>query len=52
MDDKEIFPDLPHGPLTVYRKKASFDYRKLALILEPEDAHRLKVKGIKRTQRS
>lgn len=44
MEDKTIFPDLPIGPLTVYREKASFDYRKVALILEPEDAHRLRVK--------
>lgn len=44
MEDKNIFPDLPYGPLTVYREKASFDYKKLALVLEPEDALRLRVK--------
>ncbi|KAJ6649267.1 Peroxisomal acyl-coenzyme A oxidase 3 [Pseudolycoriella hygida] len=44
LEDKNIFPDLPYGPLTAYRKKASFDYRKLSLILEPEDAHRLRHK--------
>lgn len=45
MEDKDIFPDLPFGPLTVYRQKASFDYKKVSLILEPEDAHRLRVKS-------
>ncbi|KAG4077499.1 hypothetical protein HA402_002926 [Bradysia odoriphaga] len=43
-DDKTIFPDLPNGSLTIYRQRASFNYKKLALILEPEDSHRLKHK--------
>lgn len=43
LEDKTIFPDLPNGPLTIYRQRASFNYKTLALILEPEDSHRFKV---------
>lgn len=43
LEDKFYFPDLPDGPLTVYRKKATFDYKKMALLLEDEESYRLKV---------
>lgn len=46
LDDKTIFPDLPNGPLTVYRQRATFNYKILALILESEESHRLKVNAI------
>nr|XP_018904171.1 PREDICTED: peroxisomal acyl-coenzyme A oxidase 3-like [Bemisia tabaci] len=36
--------DFPPGPLDVYRKKASFDWRKLKLLLEDEKLWRFKVK--------
>lgn len=42
-DDKLYFPDLPDGPLTEYRKRASFDYKKMALLLEDEESYKLKV---------
>lgn len=45
LDDKTLFPDLPKtGPLARYRKRASFDYRKLALLLESEESYRMKVR--------
>lgn len=43
LEDKFYFPDLPDGPLTEYRKKATFDYKKMALLLEDEDSYKLKV---------
>ncbi|XP_055712860.1 peroxisomal acyl-coenzyme A oxidase 3-like isoform X2 [Phlebotomus papatasi] len=36
-EDKYIFPDFPEGPLTQYRDAATFDWRKLKLILEDEE---------------
>lgn len=43
IEDKELFPNLPAGPLDYYRKKASFDYRKLAVILNGEELLRHQV---------
>lgn len=43
LEDKTIFPGFKSGPLTAYRKKSSFDYRKMALVLENEEHIRLKV---------
>lgn len=37
LDDKEIFPDFVHGPLTKYRKLSSFDWKKLKLVLWDEE---------------
>ncbi|XP_013145938.1 PREDICTED: peroxisomal acyl-coenzyme A oxidase 3-like [Papilio polytes] len=31
---KELFPDLPAGPLDVYRKKATFDWRRMKLVYD------------------
>lgn len=42
-EDKLYFPDLPDGPLTEYRSRATFDYKKMALLLETEESYRLKV---------
>ncbi|XP_055681517.1 peroxisomal acyl-coenzyme A oxidase 3 isoform X2 [Lutzomyia longipalpis] len=36
-DDKYIFPDFPKGPLTEYRDAATFDWKKMKLILEDEE---------------
>lgn len=34
----DLIPDLPSGPLDVYRKQASFNWKKMKLFLEsPED---------------
>lgn len=42
LDDKTIFPNFNHGPLNNYRKKASFCYKKMNIILEGEDFVRFK----------
>ena len=39
---KEIMPDWPSGPLDEYRKRASFDWRRMKLMLETEDGIRIK----------
>uniref|UniRef100_A0A1L8DYV4 Acyl-coenzyme A oxidase n=1 Tax=Nyssomyia neivai TaxID=330878 RepID=A0A1L8DYV4_9DIPT len=36
-EDKYIFPDFPKGPLAGYRDAASFDWKKMKLILEDEE---------------
>lgn len=43
---KDIFPDLANldGPLKEYRAKSSFDWRKLRLIVEDEEALKLRYK--------
>lgn len=42
--DTSFIPDLPAtGPLTVYRKRANFDWKVLRLILETEQGLRIKV---------
>jgi acyl-CoA oxidase len=38
-----LLPDFPPGPLDVYRKQASFDWKKLKLFLEDEAIIGLKV---------
>ncbi|XP_035826828.1 peroxisomal acyl-coenzyme A oxidase 3 [Aplysia californica] len=38
----ELLPDFPPGPLDAYRKKASFDWKKMALFLDTEDILRFK----------
>lgn len=43
INDKTLFRELPRGPLDRYRKIASFDWRKLALLLEPEKCIRFRV---------
>ncbi|GAB0095268.1 Acyl-CoA oxidase [Sergentomyia squamirostris] len=41
---EDILPDPPHGPLTEYRRKASFDWRRMAVLLDQEEILRLKHK--------
>lgn len=42
---KDIFPDLPiDGPLAEYRKSATFDWKKMKLLLEDEAALELRAK--------
>ena len=43
-DWKTLVPCMPTGPLDVYRKKASFNWKHLKLLMEGEDAIRFKVK--------
>lgn len=42
LEDKDIFPPLKNGPLTPYRKKSSFCYKRMSVLLEGEDHIRLK----------
>ncbi|KAI5641659.1 acyl-CoA oxidase domain-containing protein [Phthorimaea operculella] len=45
MEDLSFLPDLPSGPLDVYRKNASFDWKQLKLALEGDiDLLKLKYK--------
>lgn len=44
INDKMLFPELPHGPLDRYRKNAKFDYRKIALMLDDEKCLRFRVR--------
>ncbi|XP_069704867.1 uncharacterized protein [Periplaneta americana] len=44
MREMELLPDFPPGPLDVYRKKASFDWKKLKLFLEDESLTEFKTK--------
>lgn len=41
-----MFPKLSAGPLDYYRKKASFDYRKLAVIITGEELLKYHVSSI------
>jgi acyl-CoA oxidase len=43
MGERELLPDFPPGPLDVYRKQASFDWKKLKLFLEDETIVEFKV---------
>jgi len=43
VQDNELFPDFPPGPLDLYRKQASFDWKKLKLFLEDESIIEFKV---------
>lgn len=44
VQDNELFPDFPPGPLELYRKQASFDWKKLKLFLDDECIIELKMK--------
>lgn len=44
---EELIPDWPSGPLDVYRKKASFDWKRLKLAVEDEDVIRIKMRIFK-----
>jgi len=39
----EYLQDFPPGPLDLYRKQASFDWKLMALIVEPDKILRFKV---------
>nr|CAD7440118.1 unnamed protein product [Timema bartmani] len=39
----ELLPDFPPGPLDVYRKQATFDWRKMRIFVETEDILKFKV---------
>ena len=43
----ETLADLPKGPLDVYRKRASFNWKSLKVHLEGEEHVRLQVKDLK-----
>lgn len=43
----DLLPDFPPGPLDQYRKKASFNYKKMALFLDGEDILKYKYKIFK-----
>jgi len=43
VQDNELLPDFPPGPLDLYRKQASFDWKKLKLFLEDESIFEFKV---------
>lgn len=40
---RELFPDLPRGPLDGYRKQATFDWRRMKLSYDTLAAMKLKV---------
>lgn len=41
---KRLLPDWPNGPLTEYRRRASFDWRKMKILLDGEDVVAFKSK--------
>jgi acyl-CoA oxidase len=41
-DDTSFIPDLPSGPLSEYRNRANFDWKKLRIFFEGENALRIK----------
>ena len=41
---RQLLPDWPSGPLDEYRRRASFDWRKMKLLLEGEDIIRFKLR--------
>ncbi|KAJ9582391.1 hypothetical protein L9F63_003244, partial [Diploptera punctata] len=41
--ETDFIPDLPDGPLTVYRKQASFDWKKLKLVFDKPEILKLKL---------
>lgn len=46
LKDESIFSDFKSGPLSEYRKKSSFCYRRMIVALEGEEHIRLKVSSI------
>ena len=42
--DEKLIKDLPPGPLDIYRNRASFNWKKMKLLMEGEDAIRFKQK--------
>ena len=44
--ETDFIPDLPEGPLNVYRKQASFDWKKLKLVFDKPEILKLKVSTV------
>jgi acyl-CoA oxidase len=44
--DTDFIPDLPEGPLNIYRKQASFDWKKLKLVFDKPEILKLKVSTV------
>jgi acyl-CoA oxidase len=42
--ETDFIPDLPEGPLNIYRKQASFDWKKLKLVFDKPEILKLKLK--------
>lgn len=40
---KNLLPDLPNGPLSGYRRKASFNWKDMVMFLDDEDIIAFKV---------
>ena len=45
---EDMVKDLPAGPLDLYRKKATFDWKQMKMFCEGEDVIRFKVSGNKK----
>uniref|UniRef100_A0A6G1SML4 Acyl-coenzyme A oxidase n=1 Tax=Aceria tosichella TaxID=561515 RepID=A0A6G1SML4_9ACAR len=41
---EQLLPDWPQGPLTEYRRRASFDWRQMRVLLDGEDVAKFKAK--------
>lgn len=44
--ETDFIPELPDGPLNVYRKQASFDWKKLKLVFDKPEILKLKVSTV------
>ena len=44
--ETDFIPDLPKGPLNIYRKQASFDWKKLKLVFDKPEILKLKVSTV------
>lgn len=47
----ELLPDFPSGPLDEYRRRATFDWRKMKLLLEGEEIIKFKMRIMKTLER-
>jgi acyl-CoA oxidase len=44
--ETDFIPDLPEGPLSIYRKQASFDWKKLKLVFDKPEILKVKVRTV------
>jgi hypothetical protein len=44
--ETDLISDFPEGPLSIYRKQASFDWKKLKLVFDKPDILKLKVSTV------
>ena len=44
--ETDFIPELPDGPLNIYRKQASFDWKKLKLVFDKPEILKLKVSTV------